>query len=385
MRLRLLGLALVLFVSACATPKRDGPLVPSPPVKPPSSYPKPTPPSPTPGLSFSALPGWASEDHAAALLAFRTTCGVARDRAAVAVCSKARQLGEPDDAAARRFIEANFRPQPLGQAGLLTAYYAPVYEARMSSGDGFTAPVLSKPDDLIMVEPTQIDPQASPGPRVPGRNRGGSYEAYPDRAAIESWRPGTVLAWMRPEDLFFLQIQGSGVLTLPDGRRKRVAFAAHNGKPFVGIAKPLRERGLLEDNNTSGSAISRWLAEHRGPEADEIMRLNPRYVFFSIADDDGRDPLGAAGIPLPAGRAIAVDMSQHEMGELFWIDASAPALTGAFPTYRRLAVALDTGGAIKGEVRADLYMGRGDAAGVEAGRVRHTLRMYRLVPVTGGS
>jgi membrane-bound lytic murein transglycosylase A len=381
MRLRLLGLALAFVVSACATPKTDGPPIPPPPPV------TPVPPEPVPpfGEAVGGLPGWAAEDQVAALAAYRTTCGVARDRAATVVCSKARQLTDPDDETARLFLETNFRARPVGDPGLLTAYYAPVYEARISNREGFSAPVLSRPDDLEMVDPRTLDRAAPDGPQVPARKRGAGYEPYPDRTAIETWRPGVVLAWMRPEDLFFLQIQGSGVLTFPDGRRKRVAFAAHNGKPFVGIAKPMRERGLLRDQDTSGSSISRWLADHRGPEADEIMRLNPRYVFFTIDDDDGRDPVGAAGIPLPAGRAIAVDTSRHDMGELFWIDASAPVLTDAFPTYRRLAVALDTGGAIKGDVRADLYMGRGDQAGVEAGRVRHTLRMYRLVPVAGGS
>ena len=110
------------------------------------------------------------------------------------------------------------------------------------------------------------------------------------------------------------------------------------------------------------------------------MRLNPRYVFFSLAPDDGRQPVGAANVPLPPGRALAVDPAFHPMGELYWIDASAPILNGAFPAYRRLAMALDTGGAIKGDVRADLYLGQGAAAGAEAGRVRHTLRLYRLVP-----
>ena len=114
------------------------------------------------------------------------------------------------------------------------------------------------------------------------------------------------------------------------------------------------------------------------------MWMNPRYVFFALAPDDGREPAGAAGVPLPAGRAIAVDPSRHAYGELFWIDASAPTLAGAASTYRRLAVALDTGSAIRGEVRADLYMGRGWAAGVEAGRVRHALRMMRLTPVQRG-
>ena len=170
------------------------------------------------------------------------------------------------------------------------------------------------------------------------------------------------------------------MLTFEDGRQMKALYAANNGRPFVGIANPMRDRGLLEPNNTSGEAIRGWLAAHRGPDADAIMRLNPRYVFFRLAPDDGRQAVGAAGIPLPAGRAIAVDPLHHPMGEPFWIVGETPLLAGAFPSYRRLVMALDTGGAIKGQVRADLYMGLGAEAGAEAGRVRHGLRMYKLVP-----
>lgn len=376
MRIRVLGAAaLVLFLAACTTtPKPGGPVVTPPAPVPAPQPPRPAPPPPRPALTFADLPGWDLEDHAAALAAWRETCGVAKDSDSVAACRKARALGPVDDAAARRFLEETFRPEAVGDPGLLTAYFAPVYEARFSRRDGFTAPVRGKPADLVMNSATDVVQTGDDGSKP-----------YPDRAAIEATEPDVILAWMRPEDLFFLQIQGSGVLVLPDGTRKRAAFAAHNGKPFVGIARPMRERGLLKDSDTSGDAIRRWLAEHRGAEADEIMQLNPRYVFFKMSDDDGREAVGAANVPLPAGRSVAVDLSKHDLGELFWIDASAPVLTGAFPTYRRTVVALDTGGAIKGLVRADLYMGSGDAAGVEAGRVRHTLRMWRLVPVPAGN
>jgi membrane-bound lytic murein transglycosylase A len=373
MRIRVPGAAaLLLILAACATPKTDGPIV-APPA--PAPVPAPAvPPVPPPStVSFADLAGWESDDHAAALEAWRATCGVSRDQAAAVICRKARALGPVDAADARAFLESHFRPVALQDPGLLTAYFAPQYEARFSRREGFTAPVRGRPADLDMKGSGEVT-----------RTVDGRAEAYPDRAAIEATEPEVILAWMRPEDLFFLQIQGSGILVLPDGTRKRAAFAAHNGQPFLGIARPMRERGLLKDSDTSGDAIRRWLAEHRGPEADEIMRLNPRYVFFRMSDDDGKEASGAAGVPLPAGRAIAVDLSRHDVGELFWIDASAPILTGAFPTYRRLTVALDTGGAIKGEVRADLYIGSGDAAGVEAGRVRHTLRMWRLVPVPAG-
>ncbi|MDB5452792.1 MAG: transglycosylase [Caulobacteraceae bacterium] len=374
MSLPRLGLAALLAASlaACAAPGPKYPTAPPPrnaprppprlPIPPPPVPPdaRPTPaPAPPPTsdvLRLSALPGWAEEDHLAALRAYQAGCGA--EASAARVCREARSLVGVDDAAARRFLESRFRLEPVGQdLGLLTAYFAPEYEARSTPDGEFTAPVRPRPADL--------DPA---GP-------------YAERAEIEARPAPDALAWMRPEDLFFLQIQGSGSLTFPGGRRLRANFAGHNGRGFVGIATPMRQRGLLADSDTSGEAIRAWLASHGGPQADAIMRLNPRYVFFSLGQDDGSDPAGAAGIRLPAGRAIAVDPSFHAYGAGYWIDATAPVLTGAFPVYRRLVMALDTGGAIRGQVRADLYLGRGREAGVEAGRVRHSLRMFRLVPI----
>src|SRR5205814_7480235 len=171
----------------------------------------------------------------------------------------------------------------------------------------------------------------------------GPLTPYPDRTAIEATPPEKALAWMRPEDLFFLQIQGSGVLTFDDGGRRKAVYAANNGWPFLSIANPMRDRGLLARENTSAETIRAWLADHRGPDAKAIMQLNPRYAFFTLAADDGRQPVGTANAPLPAGRALAVDPAFHPMGDYLWIDASAPMLNGAFPAYRRLAMALDTG------------------------------------------
>lgn len=384
MRIRSLVVTLALVLAGCTTPRTPGPVI-APPAPAPAPAPTPGPP-PAQALAFGDLPGWAEEDHRAALEAYRASCGVARAPVDAAACRAARALGPVDEAAARAFLESRFRPEALQGEGLLTAYFAPIYNARTARNDEFSAAVRGRPDDLVIVDLAEIDPSASPGQKLIRRLVDGKLEPYPDRATIEATPEKAPLAWMRPEDLFFLQIQGSGTLVFEDGSRRKISFAAHNGQPFTGIARPMREKGLLADANTSGDAIRRWLADHRGPEADAIMALNPRYAFFSLSQDDGREPAGAAGIPLTPGRSIAIDPARHAMGELFWISASAPVLNGAFPVYRRLVVALDTGGAIKGDVRADLYMGRGDAAGSAAGRVRHTLRMYRLVPVeTGGS
>ena len=348
-----------MLLSACAS-TAPPPSASSGAVAPPPATVSPPAPSPStsPALSFSGLTGWSEEDHLAALNAFRAGCGVAKEPAMARVCGLAKATVIQDEPGARAFLEANFRPEPVGDEGLLTAYFAPRYDARMSRNAEFSAPMRGLPSDLAVVDLGPFDP-AFVGKKITGHVEGPTFVPYPDRGEIEAVPTDKPLAWMRPEDLFFLQIQGSGVLVLPDGRRVRAVFAGTNGKPFVGIASALRDKGLLPDNNTSGEAIRSWLAAHRGPEADAIMRLNPRYVFFRTTPDDGKEPVGSAGVSL---------------------DAATPKLSGAFPAYRRLAMALDTGGAIKGDVRADLYMGTGDAAGAEAGRVRHALRLYRLVP-----
>ena len=331
------------------------------------------------GLALADLPGWAGEDHGAALAAVARTCRAKPQPQLAEACGAVAAAGPLQGAAARAVLEQTFRAVPVGGTGLLTAYFSPEYEARFSRTAEFTAPVRPRPDDLVIDEAFTPDP-ARPGWKGEGRRVDGQLLPYPDRAAIEAVPEPRPLAWMRPEDLFFLQIQGSGTLVLPDGRRKRAVFAATNGLPFRGIATPMRDRGLLPADGTSGEAIRSWLAEHRGPEADEIMRLNPRYVFFRMQDDDGEEATGAANVPLLAGRAIAVDPEFHDYGALYWIDGQAPSLAGAFPRYSRLVAALDTGGAIRGQVRADLYIGRGAAAGREAGRVKHELKMWRLIP-----
>jgi membrane-bound lytic murein transglycosylase A len=369
------------MLTACATGNVLPPPAqpPRPPATPPAvPAPKPAPgaaeaappPSPRqPSISWASLPGWDQEDHAAALDMFRASCGVEKDPAWREACLRARDLGPQDEVISKAFWETNFRVRPVGapgaDEGLLTGYFAPEYPARAARVYPFTAPVRPKPADL---------PQADVGAN-------GGTAAWLDRAAIEAEPEPRPLAWMKPEDLFFLQIQGSGVLDLPDGRKLKAVYAANNGQPFVGVATAMRQQGLLAADNTSGEAIRGWLADHRGPDADAIMRLNPRYIFFTLQPWDGKQPTGAAGVTLTPGRALAVDPTKHGYGGLYWIDGEAPSLSGAFPTYRRLAMALDTGSAIKGEIRADLYLGAGAAAGAEAGRVKHRLKLYALVPV----
>ena len=333
---------------------------------------------PSPPAGFAQLRGWEREDHRAVVQVFRDGCGVAKDAAVRAVCDRARAFEPRNDAAARRFLERNFRVEAIEGEGLLTAYFTPQYEARARREGEFSRPVVAGGFRGAQVRQEGELSRAAFAPSLremifPDTRERKSIETDP---RLES----RALAWMRPEELFFMQLQGSAVLSFPEGRVMKAVTVSTNDRPFVGIAKVMRERGLLADGDTSGEAIMAWLAAHRGPEADEIMRQNPRYGFFRLEPFTGSIS-GAAGVPLAPGRAIAVDPGSHAYGGLYWVDADAPALRGAVQSYRRAVVALDTGGAIKGAVRADLYLGQGAAAGREAGRVRHRLRLYRLVPV----
>jgi len=383
-----------LVLAACSTSRQT--MAPLPPETDITSSPASEDPGPAGSVeadSPAALSGWSSEDHLAAFQAYLLGCGVSRDTDGSALCERARLLARTSrpvtSYAARRFFETGFRVVPVNPAddrpGLLTSYFAPEYPARRDRSEDFDTPVLARPRDL----------ERTPA-GVVQRRPDGSTGPYADRAAIEAAAAAgspsaPVLAWMKAEDLFFLQIQGSGYLTFEDGQTGRAAYAADNGRPFVGIARPMVAQGLLPDNGTSGDAIRAWLASHRGREARAVTALNPRYIFFDLQPDNpdqasSEHPAGAAGVPLTPRRSVAVDPAHWAYGDLFWIRADiggqddGPTLVGATGDYRGLVMALDTGSAIRGPVRADFYMGRGEAAGSEAGSVRHPLRMWRLVP-----
>jgi len=384
----LAGLALgaVLTLGGCATtppapvmryPPKPYPYRPQ--ARAPQLRPRTPPPATASLFPLSDLKDWREDDHVQALAAYRLGCGVSHDPAAEGVCARAKALGPVDEATARRFFESNFRAQILPTTGVLTAYFAPEYPARHTPDAEFSAALRPKPDDLVLADPAPGDPPDRK--TTPRLSLDGALVPYPNRTDIELLPPAEPLAWMRPEDLFFMQIQGSGGVVFPDGTRMKALYAADNGLPFQPIASEMVRRGLLAPNHASGDAIRRWLADHRGPEAQTIMDLNPRYIFFKLAPDDGGEPIGGAGLPLSPGRSIAIDTAWRAYGDLYWIEATSPILSGAMESYRRLVVALDTGSAIKGAVRADLYLGRGAEAGSEAGRVRHTLTMVKLVPL----
>jgi membrane-bound lytic murein transglycosylase A len=373
-----LGL-LALLVAACAERPVTPPVVipPKTPEAPPVYLPTPVP----EGARLSDMPGWEKTDPFIAIEALRATCQYKKGRQYADICAAMTRQDFETPQQIMAFLNAHLRVEKVEGQGLLTGYFVPDYEAQLTPDAEFSQAVRTKPADLVTVPGSQMTP-ASSAPKVAARRLGNLYLPYFTRAEIEQL-PVSAQYYMRPEDYFFMQIQGSGFLDLPDGKRVYAAYAADNGWPFTGIAKTLTDRGLLDKTQTSGDNIHAWLAAHRGPEATDIMNANARYIFFVIQPDQ-TEPVGASGLSLPPGSAIAIDPSLNDMGDLFWIDADAGTLKDSFPAYQRMVAALDTGGAIKGQIRADLYVGHGQRAGSEAGRIKHSLRMWRIVPYNGG-
>ena len=255
-----------------------------------------------------------------------------------------------------------------------TGYFEPEIEARTRPVGRFTEPVPGVPNDLVRDGPRRTLQ------RLPhGRTR-----PYPARAEIDIARL-PALAYARPEDLFFLQIQGSGRLVFPDGRVIRAAFAAHNAQEFRGIANWLYRRGEISRSEMGMKGIKAWMAAASAPELRAAMNANPRYVFFEAEpiDDPARGPKGAMGVPLTPWGSLAVDTRLHALGIPVWVETAFPdpdaETTDPLP-FSGLMVAQDTGGAIQGPVRGDIYFGTGAAAGAQASRVNTPGRMWVLLP-----
>ncbi len=240
-------------------------------------------------------------------------------------------------------------------------------------------PLYRRPGDLVTVDLALFDPDL-PRRRLVGRVVDGALRPYYRRAEVDDGAldgRGLELLWVDdPVDAFFLQIQGSGRVRLAEGGWVRVGFAGHNGHPYRSIGRVLIERGELDAESASLDGIRAWLRDH--PEqARALMAENARYVFFRELPGDG--PVGAEGTVLTPGRSLAVDRRFVPLGVPVWVDAADPA--GRAAPVRRLLVAQDTGGAIRGPVRGDLYWGTGEAAGRIAGRMRHRGTYYLLLPV----
>lgn len=354
-------------------------------------------------LAWADVTGWGEDDHLAAYRTFRASCRPINAQSAAdpkaeakalsgslsEPCRIARSLDLADDAGAKVFFEANFSPLRISRLGepdgFVTGYYEPVLEGSRTQTDVYNVPVYRRPSNLFVRGYTQASlnlPNKGPVYRKIGRRK---LVPYYDRGEIEDGKiagRGLEIAWLKdPNDLLFAQIQGSARIRFEDGSSVRLNYDSYNGYPYTAVGRILIERGIIPREEMSMQKIREWMAQN--PDgAKELRRQNRAYVFFrevNLSDKD--EAVGAQGIPLTAGRSIAVDKSLHVYGTPFFIEGELPIESDRARTpFHRLMIAQDTGSAIIGPARADLFFGAGQDAGRVSGRLRHPMRFVMLVP-----
>ncbi len=333
--------------------------------------------------SFEALPGWPGAALEPSLRAFLAGCP--RSGALARACELARAVPSNDELAARQFFESVFIPYALissdsGDTGLVTGYYEPVIDGSRTRNALNRHPIFGVPDDLIVVDLAAANPDLR-NLRLRGRLEGRRLVPYYSRAEIDSKGNGLrapVLAWTAdPVELFFVQIQGSGQLRLESGERIRLGFAEQNGHPFRSLGRYLVERGELKLEEASMQGIKTWAAANPA-RLQEALNQNPSYVFFrELPQNAIEGPIGALGLRLSAEYSLAVDRRFVPLGAPVYLATTFPL---SEERLERLMAAQDTGGAIRGVVRADFYWGSGADAGARAGRMRQQGKMWLLWP-----
>jgi membrane-bound lytic murein transglycosylase A len=352
-------------------------------------------------LAWADIPGWNEDDHLAAYNAFRTSCKPIAaqntppsDPKALGVslrdpCRAARAEDISDGPRAKAFFEAHFVPLKISRLGeddgFVTGYYEPVLEGSRTKTDVYNVPVYRRPSNLFVRGFTQDSvslPNKGAVYRKIGRRK---LVPYYDRGEIEDGAiagRGLEICWLKdPTDLLFAQIQGSARIRLPDGSTVRINYDAHNGYPYTAVGRVLIDRGVIPKEEMSMQRIREWMDQN--PDgAKEVRRQNRAYVFFrEVPLSDKDEAVGAQGVPLTPGRSIAVDKSLHVYGTPFFITGELPIESAQSKTpFHRLMIAQDTGSAIVGPARADLYFGAGADAGKVSGRLRHSMRFVILVP-----
>lgn len=334
---------------------------------------------------WSDLTGWNNDGPLPAFEAFRASCGVIETQPSwTASCAAAKTAVVATDADARAWFEAQFRPWALvnpdgSRSGLVTGYYEPLLKGSRTRKAPYLSPLFAPPDDLVAVELAELYPELK-GLRLRGRLEGRKLVPYYSRAEWaqqQDDRIGGALFWIDdPLDLFFMQVQGSGQVALDDGSRVRVSYADQNGHPYRSIGKWLIDQGELKPDQASMQAIKAW-ARANPKRLPELLNANPSLVFFRELPANGSGPPGALGVPLTPGRSIAVDPRIVTLGAPVFLSTTWP--NDSRPL-NRLMLAQDTGGAIRGPVRADFYWGTGTEAGSQAGRMKQRGAMWVLMP-----
>ncbi len=347
--------------------------------------------APPPGIgdavSWRQVPGWGQDRHAESWPALLRSCTrlERRHNAWDRVCAAARDLTAPTDTEARTFYERWLKPHRVRGAswrtrGLITGYYEPLLEGSRTRTDEHRYPIYARPKDLVVVDLSDLFPELE-DKTVRGLLRGNKVVPYYERRKIEAPEQplaGRELLWITdPVDLFFLHIQGSGRVRLVDGSIVGVGYADQNGHPYRSIGRMLIEMGELAREEVTMFTIRDWLRDHPQKTADLLQR-NPSYIFFHLREAPGDGPLGSLNVPLTAERSLAVDRKVIPLGLPVWLDTTRPG-DEAIP-YRRLVFAQDTGGAISGPVRADLFWGHGPRAERMAGTMKQPGRLFVLLP-----
>ncbi|MGX1167553.1 membrane-bound lytic murein transglycosylase A [Bradyrhizobium sp. USDA 372] len=355
-------------------------------------------------LAWADVKGWGDDNHLAAYKTFRASCkpinaqnGAAEPKAEPKAlgaslgepCRAAKTLDLTDDGKAKTFFEENFAPLRISRLGepdgFVTGYYEPVLEGSRTQTDVYNVPVYRRPSNLFVRGYKQDSvslPNKGPVYRKIGRRK---LVPYYDRGEIEDGKiagRGLEIAWLKdPTDLLFAQIQGSARIKFEDGSSVRLNYDAYNGYPYTAVGRILIERGIIPREEMSMQKIREWMTQN--PEgAKELRRANRAYIFFREVNlSDKEEAVGAQGIPLTAGRSIAVDKSLHVYGTPFFIEGELPIESERAKTpFHRLMIAQDTGSAIIGPARADLFFGAGADAGRVSGRLRHPMHFVMLVP-----
>lgn len=339
--------------------------------------------------SFAELDGWENDDFSLLKPAIKSVCSALNRRSELKSEVMAYSLREYKQHCARMaeisgnqalkaYIKQNFVPYLVhfngSPEGKFTSYYEAAINASYTRGGKYQYPVYGKPADLVEVNLRDFD-SSLPNRRLVGRVKNGKLVKYYTRAEIENGEPDApVILWGdNPVDIYIMQIQGAAVATLPDGKEVRVGYADNNGHQFKGIGSILLERGLIKPSEASMPQIREWLRKN-GETAKKNMQLNDRFIFHKIVNAEG--PIGAMGLPLFAGRSLAVDRSYIPLGTLLWLETKNP--DGG--KLNRLVIAEDVGSAIKGGVRGDYFWGHGEEALKDAGRMNAKGRYFVLLP-----
>ncbi|MDP2795035.1 MAG: murein transglycosylase A [Sulfurisoma sp.] len=389
-----LAVCFTLLLSACAAPPQRPDTCPPCPACPVCPAVEPVKPAEKPlqPAAWEDLPGWTEDDVLPALDAFRASCATLERQAAWRpACAALRdaKLGESgmkssEGVTARAWLEANLVPWQLvnpdgAREGLITGYYEPVVKGSRTKKKPYLHPVFGPPEDLVVVDLTEIYPELK-HMRLRGRLEGRKLVPYYSRgewAEEESRRAGQALLWIDDAiDLFFLQIQGSGQVELADGGRVRINYADQNGHPYRSIGRWLIDQGELKSHEASMQGIKAW-ARANPKRLPEMLNANPSLVFFREMAVEGSGPQGALGLPLTPRRSIAVDPRHVPLGAPVFLDTTWP---NDSKPLRQMMLAQDTGGAIRGVVRADFYWGSGAEAGSLAGKMRQKGRLWVLLP-----